>query len=109
MFFGFVNALATFQTYIHRILNDLVDIICIIYLDDIFIYSKDPENHIQHVHMVFVQLREFSFYANFDKCTFHTEEISFLGFVINPRRFEIESSCVIAIKEWLVSRSRRDI
>jgi len=109
MFFGLANAPATFQTYIHRALNDLVDTICVVYLDDILIYSKDPENHTQHVRMVLARLREFGLYANLDKCTFHTEEISFLGFVISPRGFEMEGSRVVAIKEWPVPRSRRDI
>ena len=47
--FGLTNTLATFQAYINRALAGLVDVTCIVYLDDILIYSDDPMMHRQHV------------------------------------------------------------
>ena len=47
--FGLANALATFQGFINYALWDLLDICCITYLDDIFIYSDDDAEHMEHV------------------------------------------------------------
>jgi len=43
--FGLTNAPATFQVYINRALAGLVDVTCIVYLDDILIYSDNPAVH----------------------------------------------------------------
>ena len=47
--FGLANAPATFQAYINKALAGLVDVTCIVYIDDILIYSKDPKAHRWHV------------------------------------------------------------
>jgi len=50
--FGLTNAPATFQAYIYKALGHLVNSICIVYLDDILIYSRDKTEHEKHVKMV---------------------------------------------------------
>ena len=53
-----------------------LDVFVIVYLDDIFIYTKDEsKSHVQAVQWVFDQLRKFLLYANLKKCQFHQEEI----------------------------------
>jgi len=47
--FGLSNAPATFQNYIYKALGGLVDTICVVYLDDILIFSKNPNDHDDHV------------------------------------------------------------
>ena len=50
MSFGLSNALASFQRYINIILAKMLDIIIIVYLDNIFIYTKDPgQGHVKAV------------------------------------------------------------
>ena len=55
--FGLVNVLVTFQTFINEVLGDLVDTICIVYLDDILIYLENKEEYTQHVHCVLERLQ----------------------------------------------------
>jgi hypothetical protein len=50
--FGLANAPATFQAYIYKALSHLIDSICIVYLDDILIYSKEEKEHEHHVKIV---------------------------------------------------------
>ena len=51
MFFGFFNALASFQSYINKILMEKLDIFVIMYLNDILIYLKDAgQSHVEAVH-----------------------------------------------------------
>jgi len=54
--FGLANTPVTFQVYINRVLAGLVDVTCIVYLDDILIYSDDPTMHRQHVAEVLSRL-----------------------------------------------------
>ena len=55
--FGLVNALATFQTFINEVLGDLVDTICIAYLDDILIYLEDAAEHLMYICRVLKRLQ----------------------------------------------------
>jgi uncharacterized membrane protein len=50
--FSLANALATFQAYIYKVLRHLVDLICIVYLNDILIYSKDKKEHKHYIKIV---------------------------------------------------------
>ena len=68
MFFRLTNTLATFQSYMNKILLEKLNIFVIIYLDYILIYTKDKgENHVQTVCLVYNELRKFSLYANLKK------------------------------------------
>jgi hypothetical protein len=62
----------------HEYLNDFV--VC--YIDDIFIFSKNMEDHELHVHMVLKEFHEVKFYAKLEKCEFHQSKVEFLGYVI---------------------------
>jgi hypothetical protein len=55
--FGFTNAPAIFQAYINHALAGLIDIICVVYFDDILIYSQDRKSHIQAVCEILARLR----------------------------------------------------
>jgi transposase InsO family protein len=107
--FGLVNAPATFQTFINEVLGDLVDTICIVYLDDILIYSEKEEEHTQHVHRVLERLQQHNLYVNLAKCAFDVQEVEFLGYVIDPQGIRMEPSRIEAIRTWPEPRSVKDI
>ncbi|XP_044717367.1 reverse transcriptase (RNA-dependent DNA polymerase) domain-containing protein [Hirsutella rhossiliensis] len=88
--FGLVNAPASFQQYINDALEGLVDIICVVYLDDILIFSEDPEQHEGHVKDVLQRLRKAGLYANLSKCEFSVKKVSFLGFVVDEEGIHME-------------------
>ena len=107
--FGLTNAPGTFQAYVNNALAGLLDDICIVYLDDIIIYSVDEKAHEQDVLRVLERLRQHGLYANVDKCTFHAKEINFVGFIIGRQGVRTEPARVRAITEWPVPKSIRDI
>ena len=70
MSFGLVNASVTFQTLINKILRELINHICVIYLNDILIYFKTREKHWKCVRKMLERLRQFKLYAKLSKCFF---------------------------------------
>lgn len=67
--FGLSNLPASFQSYINRILAEKFDIFVIIYLDDIFIYTQDPDQgHIEAMQLVLDVLKKHALYTNLKKC-----------------------------------------
>ena len=67
---GLTNALATFQAYINQALHSLVDDFCIVYLDNILVFSRTKEEHIEHLQSVCKRLRAAELYAKPLKCQF---------------------------------------
>ena len=67
---GLTNAPATFQAYINQALRGLVDDFCIVYLDDILVFSRTKEEHAEHLQSVCERLRAAELYAKPLKCHF---------------------------------------
>ena len=107
--FGLTNAPATFQGYINRALSGLVDVFCVVYLDDILIFSENPEEHWRHVAEVLRRLRQYQLYANLKKCRFGVREVEFLGYIISPEGVAMDPSRVEPITKWESPQSYRDV
>jgi len=95
--FRLTNALATFQAYINRALAGLVDICCVVYLDNILIYSDSRKQHIQDIRAVLERLRKFALFASYKKCEFFTTEVEYLSFIVTTARVIIDRSRVATI------------
>ena len=93
--FGLTNAPATFQRLMENCLGDLHLNWCIIYLDDIIVYSKMPEEHVKHLRGVFEKLSEAGLKLKPSKCEFFKEKIAYLGHIMSKEgiKTEKENSC----------------
>ncbi|EED18398.1 gag/polymerase/env polyprotein, putative [Talaromyces stipitatus ATCC 10500] len=98
--FGLTNAPAAFQGYINQALRGLVDDFCIVYLDNILIFSKTEEEHTEHLRLVCERLRTAELYAKPSKCQFYQNEMEFLGFIINDQGVKMDPERVRTISEW---------
>ena len=84
MSFRLSNALASFQSYINKILAKKFDIFVIVYLDDILIYTKNlGQSHVEAVRWVLDVLRRHGLFANLKKYQFHKDEVCFLGYIVS--------------------------
>ena len=104
------NALASFQGNINKIIVKKLDIFVIVYLNDIFIYTKDPgQGYVEVVRWVPDFLRINSLFANLKKCRFHKDEIRFLEYVVLSQDICMEDKKIEAVRNWLEPKSVRDI
>jgi hypothetical protein len=97
MSFGLANISAIFQVYINKILADLIDISCVAYFNNIFIYLINRAKYQQYIRQIFERLRQYKLYIKLSKYEFSLTSIIFLGFVINIKKIEMDESRVEAI------------
>ncbi|XP_058784390.1 uncharacterized protein LOC131659182 [Vicia villosa] len=76
------------------------NLIAVIFIDDILVYSRTPEDHEEHLRIVLSTLREKQLYAKFSKCEFWLSEVSFLGHVISGGGVAVDPSKVEAVVNW---------
>ena len=107
--FGLANALATFQGFINYALQDLLDICCIAYLDDILIYSDDDAEYVEHVWAVLKCLQEYRLYVKLEKCKFHMWHVGFVGYVVTPNSVSMEEDHVSTIYDWPKPQTHREV
>jgi transposase InsO family protein len=107
--FGLSNAPGTFQAYVNSALSDLLDTSCIVFMDDILVFSQTREDHCQHVQQVLDRLGERKLYCKLSKCEFFKDQVCFLGFVVGPEGVSMEPERVRAIQEWPLPQSIHDV
>ena len=109
--FGLTNAPAAFQAYINHALRGLVDDFCIVYLDDILVFSRSEEEHTKHLHQVCERLRDAELYAKLSKCQFYHKEMEFLGFIVGSEGVQMDPARIKTIAEWKdnAPKSFRDV
>ena len=98
--FGVTNAPSTFIRLMNHILRAFIGKFMVVYFDDILIYSKNLDDHLIYLKYVLDVLRKERLFANMKKCTFCTDRLVFLGFVVCAQGIQVDEKKVRAIQEW---------
>ena len=80
--FGLANALSTFQSCMNQFLNKKLRKFLLVFFDDLLIYSKTWDEHLQHVESISSIMEEQSLYSKEYKCEFGITELLYLGHII---------------------------
>ena len=91
MSFGLTNAPAYFMSMMNKVFMEYLDKFVVVFIDDIMVYSKNEEEHEEHLRLVLEKLREHQLYAKFSKCEFWLKEVGLLGHVISGERYSSRS------------------
>ena len=97
--FRLTNAPSTFQRLIETCLGDLILHWCIIYLDDIVIFSKDSASHLKMLEAVFQKLEKAGLKLKPSKCELFFWQIAYIGHVISTQRVATDEGKINAIKK----------
>ncbi|GJR54210.1 putative reverse transcriptase domain-containing protein [Tanacetum coccineum] len=103
--FGLTNAPAVFMDLMNRVCRPYLDKFVIVFIEDILIYSKTQEEHVEYLRLVLGLLKKEKLYAKFSKCEFWLREVQFLGHVINGNGIHVDPSKIEVVKNWKAPRT----
>ena len=98
--FGLTNASAAFMDLMNRVFHPYLDQFVVVFIDDILVYSKDAQEHEQHLRIVLQILREKKFFAKLSKCDFWLKEVSFQGHIVSAEGIRVDPTKIEAIISW---------
>jgi len=107
--FGLKNAPATFQRLMNEILRDHINKKCVVYLDDILIFSTSLKEHIQAINEIFQILEKKNLKIQIDKCNFMKKETEFLGHILTKEGIKPNPNKIAIIEKLLLPRTEKQI
>ena len=107
--FGSSNAPATFQRLMENCLGDLNLSWCVVYLDDIIVFGKSPEEQLSRLTAVFEKLRKAKLKLKPSKCNFFKQSISYLGHIVSKDGIATDPSKVEDVKKWPKPKTLNDL
>ena len=109
MSFGLCNALATFQRTMDNVVAGLKWKACLVYLDDVLVYSRTFEEHFENLRAVFTRLRESSLKMKPRKCSFAMEQLRYLGHLVSADGLTVDPRKVEAVRELATPSNRSEL
>jgi hypothetical protein len=100
MLMGLTNALATHQARLEEALGELINTICVVYLDDIVIFSDSLASHKQHVRRVLERLRCANLYCSPKKIKLFQTSVKFLSHWVSPNGIRADDEKITEVLNW---------
>lgn len=107
--FGLRNAPSTFQRVMDNILREYIGKICLVYMDDIIVYSTSLQEHLENLTKIFTCLQKYNMKIQLDKSEFLRKEVAFLGHVVTPEGVKPNPSKISAIKTWPIPKTDKEL
>ncbi|WVZ89297.1 hypothetical protein U9M48_035720 [Paspalum notatum var. saurae] len=100
MSFGLTNAPGFFMYMMNSVFMNELDKFVVVFIDDILIYSKNEEEHEEHLQIMLTRLKEHRLYAKFSMCAFWLREVGYLGHVLSEKGVAVDPSKVEDVLNW---------
>ncbi|GKB88985.1 reverse transcriptase domain-containing protein [Tanacetum coccineum] len=100
MSFGLTNAPVVFMDLMNRVCKPYLDKFVIVFINDILIYSRNKEEHANHLRIILELLKKEKLYAKFSKCDFWIHIVQFIGHLIDSQGLHVDPSKIEAVKNW---------
>ena len=107
--FGVKNAPGSFQREMRRVLHEKLNKGVFVFIDDIIIYSRTEDEHIELIDWVLSRLEAEGYYTNPGKCEFMRSQVSFLGHMVRREGLSMQQHKVLAVKDWPVPKCVKDV
>jgi len=109
MSFGLTNAPAHFMYLMNSVFMPKLNKIMVVFIGDILVYSRNEEEHVEHLRVVLTRLREPPLYAKFSKCEFWLKNVPFLGHVLSEEGILVDPAKVQEVLDWNVPTSVHEV
>lgn len=107
--FGLTNAPAIFMDLMDQVFHPYVDQFVIVFINDILIYSRSKDKHVEHLKITLQTLRHWQLYAKFSKCQFWLDRVAFLGHVISVDGIYVDPHKIEVVVNWVHLTSASEV
>jgi hypothetical protein len=110
MYFGLTNSLATFQTMMNEIFQDMItEGVVSVYLDDILIFNNSLEEHHRITCLVLDCMHEHKLYLGPEKCEFEKTRIEYLSVIISDNKVEMDPVKIAGVVDWPTPSNKKEV
>ena len=107
--FGLTNAPATFQRLMERVLSSLQWQICLVYIDDVIIFSKTLDEHIDRLQEILGRLKTAGLKLKPKKCHLFQHKVTYLGHMVSENGVETDPAKIEKVKKWPIPKNITEV
>lgn len=107
--FGLKNAPSTFQRVMDNVLREHIGVRCLVYMDDIIVFSTSLKEHLDNLRLIFASLQKYNMKIQPDKSEFLHKEVAFLGHIVTREGVKPNQDKIDIIRNWPLPKNEKEL